>query len=55
MHVIVEFTIATEDFLFGDALVTVEEMGIELEATVPTGNARTAYALLDGLEDASHG
>lgn len=43
MSVIVEFTVATEDFLFGDALATVEDMDIELEAIVPTGSRIVPY------------
>ena len=43
MSVIVEFSLATEDFVFGSVLATVEEMAIELEAIVPTGNRVVPY------------
>jgi hypothetical protein len=43
MSVIVEFTIATTDFVFGATLATVEEMDLELEALVPTGNRIVPY------------
>jgi hypothetical protein len=43
MSVIVEFSISTEDFLFGSTLATVEEMNIELEAIVPTGRRVVPY------------
>lgn len=43
MTVIVEFTVPTEDFLFGAALETVEEMSIELEAIIPTGTRIVPY------------
>lgn len=43
MSVIVEFTLATEEFIFGSALATVENMDIELEAIVPTGSRILPY------------
>lgn len=43
MSVIVEFTISTEDFVFGSALATDEEMRIELEAIVPTASRLVPY------------
>jgi len=43
MSVIVEFELSTEDFLFGSALATVEEMDLELEAIVPTGTRIVPY------------
>lgn len=43
MSVIVEFSLPTEAFLFGSALATVEEMTIELEAVVPTGDRIVPY------------
>lgn len=43
MSVIVEFTLSTDEFVFGSALATVENMAIELEAIVPTGNRVVPY------------
>ena len=43
MSVIVEFNTSTADFVFGSALSTVEEMRIELEAIVPTGENVVPY------------
>lgn len=43
MSVIVEFTISTENFLFGAALATDENLAIELEAIVPTGKRVVPY------------
>ncbi|WP_254861637.1 helix-turn-helix domain-containing protein [Halovivax gelatinilyticus] len=43
MSVIVEFSLSTEDFVFGSALETVEDMRIELEAIVPTGSRIVPY------------
>lgn len=43
MSVIVEFTLSTEEFVFGSALSTVENMSIELEAIVPTGSRIVPY------------
>ena len=43
MSVIIEFTIATEKFLFGSALATDENLELELEAIVPTGNRVVPY------------
>ena len=43
MSVIVEFSIATEEFVFGSALETVERMEIELEAIVPVGGQVIPY------------
>lgn len=43
MSVVIEFTLATEEFAFGSTLATVEEMDIELEAIVPTGGRVVPY------------
>ncbi|MFC4436218.1 MULTISPECIES: helix-turn-helix domain-containing protein [Natrialbaceae] len=43
MSVIVEFSVSTEEFIFGAALATVEDMDIELEAIVPTGSRILPY------------
>ena len=43
MSVIVEFTISTDNFLFGSALETDEDLDIELEAIVPTGKRVVPY------------
>lgn len=43
MSVIVEFTIPTDEFVFGSALSTAEDMTIELESIVPTGNRIVPY------------
>jgi predicted DNA binding protein len=43
MSVIVEFTLSTDEFVFGSALATVEDMTIELEAIVPTGSKVMPY------------
>ncbi|MFC6767629.1 helix-turn-helix domain-containing protein [Natrinema soli] len=43
MSVIAEFTLSTEEFVFGSALATIEEMVLELEAIVPTGNRVVPY------------
>ncbi|WP_306055440.1 helix-turn-helix domain-containing protein [Natronococcus wangiae] len=43
MSVIVEFTLSTEDFVFGSTLATVEDMTIELEAIVPTADSIVPY------------
>lgn len=50
MSVIVEFTLSTEEFVFGSALETVEEMAIELEAIVPTGNRVVPYFWATGTD-----
>jgi predicted DNA binding protein len=50
MSVIVEFSLSTEEFVFGAALATVEEMEIELEAIVPTGNRVVPYFWATGGE-----
>lgn len=43
MSVIAEFTLSTEEFVFGSVLATIEEMVLELEAIVPTGNRVVPY------------
>jgi hypothetical protein len=43
MSVIVEFTIATEEFVFGSVVAPSERMTLELEAIVPTGNRILPY------------
>ena len=43
MSVIVEFSLSAEEFIFGSALATVEDMAIELEAVVPTGSRILPY------------
>ncbi|NKE35628.1 bacterio-opsin activator [Natronococcus sp. JC468] len=43
MSVIVEFSVETEEFVFGSALETVEHMAIELEAIVPVGGQVVPY------------
>ena len=50
MSVIVEFSISTEEFVFGSALATVEDMTIELEAIVPTGNRIVPYFWATGQD-----
>lgn len=50
MSVIVEFTISTDDFVFGAALTTVEDMAIELEAIVPTGERIVPYFWATGQD-----
>ncbi|MDG5759958.1 helix-turn-helix domain-containing protein [Natronococcus sp. A-GB1] len=56
MSVIVEFSIATEEFVFGSALETVERMEIELEAIVPVGGQFIPYfwATGEGFEPFEH-
>lgn len=50
MSVIVEFSLDTGDFLFGSVLATVEEMSIDLEAIVPTGNLILPYFWATGKD-----
>ncbi|MFU8867812.1 bacterio-opsin activator domain-containing protein [Natronococcus sp.] len=56
MSVIVEFSIATDEFVFGSALETVEDMEIELEAIVPVGRQVVPYfwATGEGFEAFEH-
>lgn len=48
MSVIVEFSLSTEDFVFGSALATAERMDVELEAIVPTGDSHVPYFWVTG-------
>lgn len=50
MSVIVEFTLSTDEFVFGSALATAEDMTIELEAIVPTGNRVVPYFWATGAD-----
>jgi len=50
VSVIVEFSLSTTDFVFGSALTTVEEMDIEIEAIVPTGNRIFPYFWATGKD-----
>lgn len=48
MSVVLEFTIATADFAFGDALATTDDLSVELEAIVPIGQDELPYFWVTG-------
>lgn len=50
MSVIAEFTVPTDEFAFGAALSTVDEMTIILEEIVPTGDATMPYFWAEGAD-----
>ncbi|ELY49632.1 helix-turn-helix domain-containing protein [Natronolimnohabitans innermongolicus] len=52
MSIVAEFSLSTEEFVFGSALSTAEDMQIELEAIIPTGPRLVPYfwATGDGFE-----
>ena len=50
MSVIVEFTLPIEEFVFGSALATAEDMTLELETIVPTDNRVIPYFWATGTD-----
>lgn len=50
MSVIVEFTVADEEFLLGEVLAEPPEMYIELERLVPTGSTVIPYLWVQGAD-----
>ena len=48
MSVVVEFTVPTDQFAFGTALATAEEMAISLERIVPTSDSHMPFIWAEG-------